>query len=80
MLFANITPEAIDTVNSATSMSNTTIIVVTICATIIILALIFFKPNFKVRKCKDGVTLKVGNCLSPEAVTPNEIAVKENEP
>ena len=78
MSFANVTPEAVNVVNSTTGMSDATIIVVAICATIVILALIFFIPNFKIKKCKDGVTLKVGTGMEQTALKENTQTVVQD--
>ena len=50
-----VTPEIV------TGLSDIVLIVVTVCVTIIVVTWILRTPAFKISKCKDGVTLKVGD-------------------
>jgi len=58
MIFSNIPPEVAEV---ATGLSDTAIIAIAVCVTVIVVTWILRVPAFKVRKCRDGITFKVGD-------------------
>ena len=63
MRFATITPETTADIvqTAATGLSDTAIITIAVCVTVIVVTWILRVPAFKVRKCRDGITFKVGD-------------------
>jgi len=60
-----MTPETVIPPVPVTGFTETSIIVIAICATIITLSLIFFIPKFRIKTDKDGMSFDIGAAKKP---------------